>query len=132
MKTILASLLFAVACCAAPPPVAAQAASAAAAAAASAPAGARPKPRVLSPAEQRDSATIPGDVRPVDAVVPQISVPLGRTPPAPAKTQAEVQRQRRTEAAGGVDDAVARCKAQTTRAARAECMDRLGRRRAAP
>lgn len=93
-------------------------------AAASAPPLSKTTPRALSPAAQRDSASVPGDVRPADAVIPQINVPLGRTPPgnAPA-TGAEAQRRRQAAANGGVDDGVARCKAQTTAAARRECLD---------
>ena len=93
-------------------------------AAASAPPFNKTKPRALSPAEQRDSASIPGDVRPADAVIPQINLPLGRTPPAAAPaTKAEAQRRRQADANGGIDDGIARCKAQTTVAARRECLD---------
>jgi hypothetical protein len=100
------------------------AATAQTAPAASAPPLNKTVPRALSPAEKRDSASVPGDVRPADAVIPQINLPLGRTPPGntPA-TKGEAQRQRQAASNGGVDDGVARCKAQTTVAARRECLD---------
>ncbi len=85
------------------------------------------KPRALTPAEKRDSATVPGDRRPEDPVVPQIRIPLGKTPPAPVLSRAEQQRQDKTAAQGGVDDAVARCKAAATPGERDECLTRLGR-----
>lgn len=85
------------------------------------------KPRALTPAEKRDSATVPGDRRPEDPVVPQIRIPLGKTPPAPVLSRAQQQRQDKTAAQGGVDDAVARCKAAATPGERDECLTRLGR-----
>ncbi len=88
------------------------------------------KPRAMTPAEQRDSATVPGDLRPEEPVVPQFSVPLGKAPAANAPAQA--QRHDKAAAMGGVDDSVARCKAAATPAAREACLDRLGRPRKAP
>ncbi len=84
-------------------------------------------PRAMTPAEKRDSATVPGDKRPEDPVVPQISIPLGKTPPAPVLPKAQQQRQDKAAASGGVDDSVARCKAAATPAERDACLDRLGR-----
>ena len=91
--------------------------------AASAPPPLKTTPRPLTPSEKRDSATVPGDVRPADAVIPQINLPIGRTPPVNPPTRAEAQRQSQARANGGVDDGVARCKAETTAAARRECLD---------
>ncbi len=84
-------------------------------------------PRAMTPAEKRSSATVPGDVRPEEPVVPQISIPLGKTPPAPALSKAQQQRQDKAAAMGGVDDSVARCKAAATPAERDACLTRLGR-----
>lgn len=97
----------------------------AAAAASAPPVVDKSKPRPMTPAEKRESATAPGDVRPEDPVVPQISIPLGKTPPAPAQSKAQVQRHDRAAAMGGVDDSVARCKAAETNAARDACLARL-------
>ena len=83
----------------------------------------KPAPRALSPEQKRDVATVPGDVRPADKVIPQINVPIGRTPPPKLPSRAEARRQRQTQAQGGVDDGVARCKAEATAAARRECLD---------
>jgi hypothetical protein len=85
------------------------------------------KPRAMTAAEKRDSASVPGDVRPEEPVVPQISIPLGKTPPAPTLSKAQRQRHDKTAAMGGVDDSVARCKAAKTPADRDACLTRLGR-----
>ncbi len=85
------------------------------------------KPRAMTPAEKRDSATAPGGVRPEEPVVPQISIPLGKTPPAPTLSKAQQQRHDKAAAMGGVDDSVARCKAAATPAERDACLTRLGR-----
>jgi hypothetical protein len=85
------------------------------------------RPRAMSPAEKRDSAVVPGDVRPEEPVVPQISVPLGKTPPAPTLSKAQQQRHDKAAAMGGVDDSVARCKAAKTPGERDACLTRLGR-----
>jgi hypothetical protein len=100
-----------------PAPLAAPAASAP-------PVSSKSRPRALTPAESRDSATVPGDVRPEDPVVPQIRIPLGRTPPAPAHTSAQTRRHDQAAAMGGVDDAVARCKAAEAPAVREACLAR--------
>jgi hypothetical protein len=84
------------------------------------------KPRAMTAAEKRDSATAPGDMRPEEPVVPQLSIPLGRTPPVPVLSKAQQQRQEKAAAMGGVDDGVARCKAAATPAERSACLARLG------
>jgi hypothetical protein len=81
----------------------------------------------MTPAEKRDSAAVPGDVRPGEPVVPQLSIPLGRTPPAPTLSKAQQQRQQKAAAMGGVDDSLARCKAAAAPAERDACLTRLGR-----
>jgi hypothetical protein len=97
------------------------------AAASAPPVANKAKPRAMTAAEKRDSATVPGDVRPEEPVVPQISIPLGKTPPAPTLSKAQQQRHDKTAAMGGVDDSVARCKAAATPAERDACLTRLGR-----
>jgi hypothetical protein len=101
-----------------PAPLAAPAASAP-------PVLSKSRPRALTPAESRDSATVPGDVRPEDPVVPQLRIPIGRTPLAPAHTPAQTRRHDQAAAMGGVDDAVARCKAAEAPAVREACLARV-------
>ncbi len=96
-------------------------------ASASVPTRTRPGPRLLTPVESRDSATQPGDVRPEHAVTPQVSIPLGKTPPAARTPEPIGAKRNRPAADAGVDDAVARCEAQIGEQVRAKCRDRLAR-----
>jgi len=96
------------------------------AAGASAPLGAKSRPRPLTPTELRESATPPGDMRPQEKVTPQLSIPLGKTPPAPSKPKLRAARPG-TAASGGIDDAVARCEAQSDEQLRAKCRNELAR-----
>jgi len=73
----------------------------------------------------RESATPPGELRPERAAVPQINVPLGRKPAVPVKPQSKASRRGEAEPADGVDDAVARCEAQSDRQVRADCRARM-------
>ena len=82
-------------------------------------------PRLLTPAETRNSATVPGDLRPEHPVTPQISIPLGRKPP-PAGVVPAPPRGNAAPGAG-VDDAAARCEAQVGEQVRAKCRDKLAR-----
>ena len=110
------------------PWVSAQTAATVPAAGASAPAAALPGPRTLSPAEKRDNATPPDESRPEGRVVPQISIPLGKSLPATSKPTLPTLRPPRPAAAAssvGVNDAVARCEAQADEATRARCRKRL-------
>jgi hypothetical protein len=77
----------------------------------------------LSPAESRDSASPPGDLRPERPVTPQVSIPLGKTPPARAKPESRVVRPGKAASTGGIDDAAARCEAQSDEQARAKCRE---------
>lgn len=95
-------------------------------AASAAPAG-KPGPRLLTPAEMRDSAAPTGDLRPEGQVTPQISVPLGRAFPKPPKPAAPAVRPATAASSGGINDAVARCEAQADEASRAKCRDNLAR-----
>jgi hypothetical protein len=79
-------------------------------------------PRLLSPAEKRDNAdaaTAP-DLRPERPVVPQISIPFGKTPPPPASAP----RTARKPPTSGVSDSAARCDAQPSDEERAACRKR--------
>ena len=95
--------------------------------AASAPRASKPDPRLRSPQESRDSATVPGDLRPERQVTPQISVPLGKSPPAALKLPARNVPRGSAAPTGGIDDAAARCEAQAAESARADCRAKLAR-----
>ena len=97
------------------------------AASASSPAAPRTGPRLLTPAEKRDSATAPGDLRPERRVTPQISVPLGRRQPIESEAPGRARTRASPPAPNGVDDAVARCEAQRGEQVRAKCRDELAR-----
>ena len=90
-------------------------------------------PRLQSPAEQRDSADAVSapELRPDRPVVPQISVPLGRTPPVPTPS---ASRPRSGAAAppGHIGDAAARCESLPGDQERAICRKQLARAKAAP
>jgi hypothetical protein len=72
-------------------------------------------------AQAQERAVMPGDLRPEHPVVPQVSIPFGRTPPPPAAPKTGTGK----APAGGIDDSVARCEAQAASAARKMCRDRL-------
>jgi hypothetical protein len=86
---------------------------------------ATPRPAPLTPQQLRESATSPGELRPEHGAVPQVNVPLGRKPAVPVKPQSKASRRGDAEPADGVDDAVARCEAQSDRQVRAACRARL-------
>ncbi len=92
------------------------------AAAASAPPATSPGPRRMSPSELRETASMPGDLRPADAVTPQIVIPLG-----PGKQASGPAGKTRRPAAAAIDDSAARCEAAASRTARERCL--LGRAR---
>lgn len=125
MATVLA-------CVALPSGALAQASAPAPSPAASAPIAAKPRPTPLTSQQLRESATSPGELRPEHATVPQVSVPLGRKPPAPVRPQSRASRRGEAEPADGIDDAVARCEGQADRQMRADCRARMaieGRKR---
>jgi len=82
----------------------------------------RPTPRLLSPAEQRDSGKPLGEAIPEGRAVPQLSIPIG---PQAASAAAPAR-------AGTVSDTAARCQAEENDALRARCRANLARTRAAP
>jgi len=103
----------------------AQASAPAQSPAASAPVAAKLRSAPLTPQQLRESATSPGELRPERAAVPQINVPLGRKPGVPVKPQSKTSRRGEAEPADGIDDAVARCEAQSDRQVRADCRARM-------
>ena len=92
---------------------------------ASAAPAAKPVPRPLTPTELRDSASTPGDLRPEDPIKPQISIPLGKGPPAGSKLVSREAPRNTAASAGGVNDASARCEAEIDEQVRAKCRDKL-------
>ena len=96
---------------------------------ASAPASPAPVgPRLRSPIETGNRATVPGDLRPERPVTPQISIPFGKSPPPLAKGEPRgTKRGVPPVVAGGVDDAAARCESQVDDQVRATCRARLAR-----
>ncbi len=86
----------------------------------------KPAPRPLSPAEQREVAAPPLDKPPQGEVQPQLHIPLTRKQPAANKPH--VQHGVEAPASGSVNDAVARCQAQPTPQARAQCREENGLR----
>jgi hypothetical protein len=94
---------------------------------ASAPTANQPAPRPLSPTALRESATPPGDLRPEDPVRPQISIPFGKKPalaPEP-RAQRRIGSASASAAAGGINDASARCEAEADTQARLACRGKL-------
>ena len=101
-------------------PAAAETRAPAPAARASAPVAAKPGPRLMSPAEMNQNASPPGELRPENAVTPQIVIPLRNQSAVPPKPD---KRNLKPAATGGVNDAAARCDALTDAAARAACRE---------
>jgi hypothetical protein len=128
MKThclpVVAALMLAALSC----PAMAQSSAPAASVAASSARPSKPGPRQLTPTEMRENASPPGDLRPEHPVVPQISIPLGKTAPPRVKSQPHaVPRSKAASSTGGVDDAAARCEAQSDEQAGAKCLGKLSR-----
>jgi hypothetical protein len=82
-------------------------------------------PRQRSLAEAANRATAPGSLQPERPVTRQITVPLGRTAPAPAESA--TLRRGQPRAGSGVDDAAARCDAVLDVKQRAACRARAQR-----
>ena len=93
--------------------------------AASGPTAPLPGPRLLTPAQSRDRAAPPGELRPEHPVTPQIRIPFGKAPPTPSKPLPHVVRSSPVAPTGGIDDAAARCEARHGEQARAKCRDQL-------
>jgi hypothetical protein len=84
-------------------------------------------PKQLTPQQSRDSATTPGDLRPEHATVPQINIPFGKAPAAAPKPPSAAPRGSNAASDVGIDDAVARCEAETDKSVREVCRARLAR-----
>ncbi len=84
----------------------------------------KPPERLRSPEEAADRAAAPGKYRPERAVAPQLSIPFGKTEPR-AKPGTNAPRPVNPPPRGGVDDAAARCSAETDSQARAACLEKL-------
>lgn len=121
-------LLTAVALAAAVLPALAQTATRAPSAPASAPQASAPGPRVQTPPELREGASIPGDLRPEEKVTPQIVIPLRKSPP-PTKAERAAARRGTAASSAGIDDAAARCDAQSSKAARETCRAGIAKKR---
>jgi hypothetical protein len=101
-------------------PALAQTPALGASAPASAPRAPRPGPRVQTPAEIREGSSIPGDLRPEEKVTPQIVIPLRKGAP-PTRAERAAPRRGTAASSAAIDDAAARCEAQSSKAAREKC-----------
>ena len=81
-------------------------------------------PRLPTAAEQRDNAATP-DLRVERSTTPQIIIPLGRKTDTPRVSRTAATRGAAAASAGGIDDAAARCEAQTSAPLRATCRRQL-------
>jgi hypothetical protein len=87
-----------------------------------------PAPKPLSPQQARETATMPGELRPEQPTVPQINVPLGKgAADAAPNPQPKAASGPQAASAAGVNDAVARCEAEKDKDVRARCRARLAR-----
>jgi hypothetical protein len=95
------------------------------AASAPTPTATQPGPRPLSPSQKVDNAT--HDLGPERPLNPQFSIPLSNQSGAAASKTGAVRGGQDPSAAGGIDDAEARCLALTSAQARAACLDQIPR-----
>jgi hypothetical protein len=112
--------------------VAAEAGAAPKVPAASAPPAAKPAPRLSSPTDPLDnplsSGGVPsGGLRPSGDTTPQLTIPLGKNPPPPLKSETRAVQYDKAGSRGGINDAAARCEAEASADARAKCRDKLAR-----
>ena len=87
----------------------------------------KPEKKALTPAESRDSATAPGDLRPEGRVTPQVSIPLNKAGQVPPKSLLNPPPRATVAPSGGIDDAAARCGALADAQARDQCREKLKR-----
>jgi hypothetical protein len=77
----------------------------------------KPAPKALTPVQQAQANSAPGELRPERPVMPQISAPIGRVPAPPTAEPPPVP----TET---LDQRLARCQAELGEKARTECRQR--------
>ena len=99
--------------------------------AASAPVPGKRQTRPLTAAEKRESAASPGELRPERTITPQITIPLGKTPPDAARTTPGTSTGTGTGKTGkpsgsAVNDSAGRCAAIADENERAKCRDAAG------
>ncbi|GAP37206.1 hypothetical protein [Piscinibacter sakaiensis] len=103
--------------------------AAAAAASSAASAVTRPMPRPATPEQAARRAERPGELRPAQPVVPQIRLQAGPAAPAPAAAPPQAPGAAVPAGVivprGGIDDALARCRAATDPAERERCVEEL-------
>jgi len=92
----------------------------------------KPAPRLSSPTDPLDnplsSGGVPsGGLRPSGDTTPQLTIPLGKNPPPPLKSESRAVQRDKAGSRGGINDAAARCEAEASAEARAKCRDKLAR-----
>lgn len=92
----------------------------------------KPSPRLTSPTDPLDNplssgGTPSGGMRPSGDTTPQLTIPLGKNPPPPTKTETRAVQRDKAGSRGGINDSAARCEAQSTAEARAKCRDKAAR-----
>ena len=129
MKTCCLTFAAAMLLAASPMAVLSQASAPAPMAAASATPATLPGPRLLTPEQKRDNADITAapESRTERAVTPQLTLPLGKKSAPPAPLSPGAMRNSKAPAAGGIDDAAARCDTLSGKQARLICLDHAAR-----
>ena len=97
--------------------------------AASAPVPVKRQTRPLTAAEKRESAASPGELRPERTITPQITIPLGKTPPDSARTATGTGTPPGTTgkpSGAAVNDSAGRCAAIVEENERAMCREAAG------
>jgi hypothetical protein len=84
-------------------------------------------PRLLTPGESRERAMPPGNVGPERRVTPQVSVPLGRTPPPPSSATRDARPLPIGNPASAIGTGAARCESLRGEQVRAKCRDQQAR-----
>lgn len=129
MKTCCVTFATALLLAATPMVVLAQATAPTPPGAASATPAPLPGPRLLTPEQKRDNADITAapESRTDRAVAPQLTLPLGKKAPPLTPVNPGGMRNSKAPAAGGIDDAAARCEAVSGKQERLICRDRAAR-----
>ncbi len=93
--------------------------------AASAPVPVKRQTRPLTAAEKRESAAPPGELRPERTITPQLSIPLGKTPPGAGGTGTGA-RTTGQPSGSAINDSAGRCAAIADENERAMCREAAG------